>query len=188
MFALPLNRTTRRRRLVCGVLVAGLLATGAGVLPASAQRSAPARDDTTHRYTWINVGPGAGRTGIGPSVAGGVPIADRFYAGGRYVGRGELDIFGSGPSATTWDAGPLFGLVEQGRWGHLSLASGVTVVGGRRPDKPGTKSSTLGIPLDVQAFFTPIPYVGIGVHGYANANAGDNLLGWSLQLQVRLPL
>lgn len=160
---------------------------GMGVRPASAQRPTPASDDTTQRYGWVNGGIGTGRMGLASSVTGGVPIGHRVFVGGRYAQTKELNLLGTGPAAVIWDAGPLVGLVEQGRWGHLSLGSGVAVVGGRSPDEPGTKSSTLGIPLDVQAFFTPIRYVGIGVHGYANVNPGDNLLGWSVQLQVRIP-
>lgn len=188
MFALPLNRTARHRLLVCLFLVTGLLATGAGVLPASAQQSAPIGDDTTQRYGWVNGGVGSGRTGLGLSVAGGILVGDRLFVGGRHVRTTEFDLLESGPSATTWDAGPLVGVVvKQGRLGQLSLGSGIAVVGGRRPDEPESKSSTLGIPLDVQALFTPIRYLGIGLHGYANVNPNDNVLGVSLQLQVRVP-
>jgi hypothetical protein len=91
------------------------------------------------------------------------------------------------PSETTWDIGPIVGFVEQGRYGHLSLGSGITMVGGRRFDESGSKPLTFGVPLDVQAFFTPFRYVGLGVHGYANVNPDDNMLGWSLELQVRFP-
>lgn len=189
MFASFLSQTTRHRLFTCLFLLTGLFGTGAGVLPASAQQSAPIDEDTTHRYGWVNGGLGTGRTGLGLSLAGGVPVGHRLFVGGRHVRTTEIEISlgpTSSPSAKTWDAGPLVGLVEQGRWGHLSLASGVTVVGGRRPDDPEPKSSTLGVPLDVQAFFTPIRSVGIGVHGYANVNPDDNMLGWSVQVQVRI--
>lgn len=45
MFALPLNRTIQHRRLICLFLLTGLLATGAGVRPASAQRPVPPEGD-----------------------------------------------------------------------------------------------------------------------------------------------
>ena len=45
MFAHSLHRTTRYRRLVCLLTLAGLLAAGGGVLPASAQRPAPPEGD-----------------------------------------------------------------------------------------------------------------------------------------------
>ncbi|MFB6230042.1 MAG: hypothetical protein ABEL04_02705 [Salinibacter sp.] len=187
MFALPLNRTTQHRLLTCLFLLAGLLAVSAGVLPASAQQSASGSDEATHRYGWLNGGVGIGRTGLASSVTGGAPVGDRVFVGGRYTQTKELNILSTGPVAAIWDAGPLVGLFEQGRWGHLSVASGATVVGGQRPDDPGTRSITLGVPLDAQVFFTPLRYVGVGVHGYANVNPGDNMLGWSLELQVRLP-
>jgi len=47
---------------------------------------------------------------------------------------------------------------------------------------------TIGVPVDVQAFFTPIRYLGVGVHGYATVSPDANLLGVSLQGQVRFPL
>lgn len=87
-----------------------LLATGAGVLPVSAQQSAPTGDDTTQRYEWGNGGFGSGRTGVGLSIAGGVPIGARFFVGGRHVRTTEFDLLGSDPSATTWEAGPLVGV------------------------------------------------------------------------------
>lgn len=190
MLSAPLSRSTQYRLLVCLLLLTGLLLAGAGVFPASAQPSTRTVDDTIQRYGWVNGGIGTGRTGIARSVAGGVPVGDRLFVGGRYVGTKEFDISlapTSSPSASNWDAGPLVGLVGQGRWGHLSLASGVAVVGGQRPDESESKSLTLGIPLNLQAFFTPIRYVGIGAQGYANVNADDNLLGVSLQVQVRIP-
>lgn len=188
MFALPLNGTVWHRLLVCLFLLTGLLATGAGVRPASAQQSAPIDDDTTQRYGWVNGGVGSGRTGLGLSIAGGVPVGDGLFVGGRHVRTTEFDLLASGPSATTWDAGPLAGFViAEGRYGQMSLGGGIALVGGRRPDEPGVKSSTLGIPLDAQAFFAPSRYVGVGIHGYANVNPDDNLLGVSVQLQARIP-
>lgn len=161
--------------------------THVGGSTASAQQSAPSSADTSRRYVWLNAGVGGGRTGVGPSVSAGAPVTDRFYGGIRYIHTTELEILGSGPSGVTWAATGIVGLFKQGRWGHLSLASGIAVVGGRRPHDRDAKPSTLGFPVDAQAYFTPLRYVGFGVHGYANVNPGDNLLGCSVELQVRIP-
>lgn len=51
MFAVALSRTTRHRLFVCLLLLSGLLAIEAGVLPASAQPSSAVEADTTTRNT-----------------------------------------------------------------------------------------------------------------------------------------
>lgn len=152
--------------------------------PAKAQGTAP---DESQKYGWVSGGVGLGRLGLAGSVAGGAPIGYGVFVGGRCTRTEELDILGTSPVGTFWEAGPLVGLVEQGRWGQVSLATGVAVVGGSNPDEAGTRPSTLGLPLDVQIFFAPIRHLGIGVHGYTNVNTGDNMPGWSVQLQIRLP-
>lgn len=165
----------------------------------SAPTPAPA-----HRYGWASGGLGGGRTGLGPSLAVGVPLTEHMFLGGRYVHTEEL-VFFSSPAPTTWDIGPLIGVLAQGRYGQFSVASGLVAVGGRRraEQKSGTGDPgctffcsieyemrpvrAVGVPVDIQAFFTPIRYLGVGVHGYATVSPGQNLLGASLQLQVRIP-
>lgn len=53
MFACPLVRTTRRRLLICLVLLTGLLAAGAGVFPAAGQLSDTA-DASTNQGVDVN--------------------------------------------------------------------------------------------------------------------------------------
>jgi len=179
MFASSLPRTTRHRLLLCLFLLTGLLAAGTGVIPVSAQRPVFETQDT-QRYAWVNGGLVAGRTGIGIGVAGGIPFGNRAFSGGRYVRMTK--IFSS---ENVWDAGPLVGLTGQGRYGHFSLGTGLVVVGGDRPATENDKLPTLGVPVDVQLFLTPVRSLGIGLHGYATVNPGQNLLGVALELHIR---
>ncbi len=179
MFAPSLPRTTRHRLLICLLLLTGLLAAGAGVHSASAQQPVFETQDT-QRYLWVNGGLVAGRTGIGIGVAGGIPLGDRAFGGGRYVRMTKILS-----SENVWDAGPLVGLTGQGRYGHFSLGTGLVMVGGDRPTTQNDKLPTLGVPVDVQLVLTPLPNLGIGLHGYANVTPGQNLLGVALELHIR---
>lgn len=179
------NWLTDYSPVICLALGASLLAVGT----ASAQESMRSANDTTRGYTWGNGGIGAGKTGLGLSVVGGVPVGSHLFAGGRYVRTEEFNISlgpTTPPSAEIWEAGPLVGFVAQGRYSHVSVGSGIALVGGRRPDERESNPSTVGLPLDVQAFFTPTRYLGIGLHGYATVSPEENLLGVSLQLQIRI--
>ena len=187
------------------VLSVAVLVLFACVRPALAQQPADSETAPSPRYGWASGGVGGGRTGLGPSVAVGLPVGKHIFLGGRYVHTEEL-VFFSSPTPATWDVGPLLGVMAQGRYGQVSLASGVVAVGGRRQD--GQKSGAadpgcilfcsteygmrpvraIGVPVDIQAVFTPVRYLGIGLHGYATVSSGENLLGASLQLQVRFPL
>lgn len=193
-----------RRSVLCFCTVVGVL--GGTDAPAHAQPS-PAEDASSAQYGWVSGGAGVGRTGIGMSLSAGLPLTSHLFVGGRFIRTEEL-VFSSSPVPTTWDVGPTVGFVEQGRYGQLALASGIVIVGGKRqgaPKPPAPSSNlggcivfcstafesrrfhTVGIPVDVQAFFTPVPYLGIGLHGFAAVSPEENLLGASVHLQVRFP-
>jgi len=161
MMRVPVRRTTLLRLLACLGLLGGLLAMDGGVLPASAQ-----------------------------------PIKFALQSGEGPASVRETEAQQSpGPSPS-----------PSRRYGQVALASGVVAVGGQRQDEQKSGASepgctffcsieyqmrpvrTIGMPVDVQAFFTPIRYLGVGVHGYATVSPDANLLGVSLQGQVRFPL
>lgn len=125
-----------------------------------------------------------GGTGAVSTVS--IPVAEHVFAGGRITYAKEFDLLLSvSPPETTWGMGPLVGvLLKQGRYGQLSLASGGLAIGGRRRTQPKTsdvQSSSdcwfcattyeteqivsLGLPLNAQFFFVPLPYFGVGIEG-----------------------
>lgn len=187
MFAYPLDRPTRYRLLICLLLLTALLAAGAGVFPVPAQNRTGEADDGPPRYIWINGGVGGGQNGMGTSVAAGVPVTSHHFLGLRHVYTEELRLFGDDPPNSTRDVGFLGGFVEQGRYGHISLGSGLSIVTGRRSAERSSAFPTLCVPIDLQAVFSPVRYLGIGVHGYATVTRQKNLIGAFLQLQVRIP-
>ena len=186
MIPRSLRRANGHRVFICLLLFAGLLVLDVGVRSAASQSSDLRSEEASPRHGWVSGGIGTGTNGLGASITGGAPIGEHVFVGGRYTHSEELYLLRTDPPSI-WDAGPLVGLVDEGRWGHISVATGLTVVGGRLPDNRGVRASTLAVPFDLQVFFTPIRSVGIGVHGYTNVNTGDNVAGWSLQLQIRMP-
>ncbi len=165
-------------------------------------------------YMWMAGGVGGSGIGVGASAVVGVPVTDYIAIGGRgAVSEFVLwELFGTRPDVyidRMWDAGPLVGLRLQGRYGQLSLASGVVGVRGRRKTLESvrytgglggfcifceeriyktTRFWTVGLPIDAQVFLITSPHFGLGFHGYMTVTPRENMWGVSLQLVARGPL
>lgn len=101
------------------------------------------------------------------------------------------DIICSNGCARYKEVGLLYGVMSKAKYGYLSASAGLSYVqagysGGT--DIWGihfqdTSRSTIGIPGEVQAFFTPFPYVGIGIVGFGNLNTVAPVYGAALEVQ-----
>lgn len=86
----------------------------------------------------------------------------------------------------------LYGLMAKGQYGYISGSAGLSVVntgyaGGT--DSFGVtfkqvSQTTVGLPLEVQAFFTPFKYLGIGLVGLGDINSHAPVVSGLIELQV----
>lgn len=118
---------------------------------------------------------------------------------GRFTHNAEFALFTS-PGENVWDLGLLYGKAYIGQYGYLYGGAGISFVGAlkrttRIPDPPGTGFnlgskynseiySAIGIPLQVEAMWTPISNFGIGFQGIANLNLAVSFIGINLVLRA----
>lgn len=144
------------------------------------------------RHIWVNVGSGFASVpkGLGEDDGGLAAGASLSYRNGgslfsvRWVTNFEfqLDIWGeSGPAETVWDLGALYGRVAKAEHGMASMSAGVGVVGGSR--EGNRVPLHMGIPVDIQLFWTPSSVVGIGIYGFADVNSYKHFRGLLLCIQ-----
>lgn len=92
------------------------------------------------------------------------------------------------------EVGAMYGLMGKNDFGYISGSAGLGLVDLQTPDiyinnvkvVSGHDSYTPGIPLEVQAFWTPFKYVGVGVIGYGDVNTQKSFGGALLALQFGL--
>lgn len=145
---------------------------------------------------WLDGGIGGSSSGL----AGGLSISAqsgrslfslRYVSSSRY---GESWLGGYTTPEKVWDIGPLYGLIAKGKWVYASISGGISLVGGTKHGmylgSPGwintyekVSLTTVGIPLEIQLFFTPFSSFGIGVHGFANLNLKRSYFGILICLQ-----
>ena len=86
------------------------------------------------------------------------------------------------------DIGAMYGLMSRHNWGYVSASAGLAVVDGSSSPtgyfrSTGKDFTTVGIPLEVQTFWTPTKHVGVGLIGFADANLDGSFAGVTLALQ-----
>jgi hypothetical protein len=177
--------------MVClSVSVAEAQTPQSGVDTRSAE--AAARVEAPPRSGHIATGSGfwiQGGIGLGSPLIGGVVAAS--YRRERHVFSARAaataaDIEGDGDEV--WDAGVLYGRALGSGRGRLSGAVGLGGVGyeagGYGPRRTGIG---VGIPMEMQASWWPIPVAGIGLYTYANLNGLRPMAGVALTLQLGVP-
>ena len=138
------------------------------------------------KYYWVNFGAGSGTISEDAFALS----ANATYQFGknlltlRAAGTGEL--FGK----SIGDNGLLYGLALEQKRVFISVGAGIAFVEGsishglfstREPEKIGP---TIGIPLEIQLFWRPARFLGIGLYGFANLNPEESFAGVSLSLQL----
>jgi hypothetical protein len=146
---------------------------------------------------WINGGIGGSSSGL----SGGLSIsarAGKSLFSLRYINSskyGESWLGGYTTPEIVWEISPLYGLIAKGKWVCASISGGLGLVAGTKHGKfLGISSgwintyekvpvATVGIPLEIQLFFTPTSFFGIGVNGFANLNAAKPYSGILICIQ-----
>lgn len=108
----------------------------------------------------------------------------------RYFGSSNL--FADPGNGYLNEGAVLYGLMAKAQYGYISGSAGLSVV--NTGYYSGTDSfgvtfnhfsqNTVGLPLEVQAFFTPFKYVGIGVVGVGDINSRAPIAAGLLELQI----
>jgi hypothetical protein len=94
-----------------------------------------------------------------------------------------------------WDAGVMFGKAFQKDNYFLSASVGIGIVGGLKnnsvialyPEGHQYISEifkTIGIPIQAQAHFIPLRFIGVGLEGIANVNPKYSIWGVMVSLQL----
>ncbi|MGB9591901.1 MAG: hypothetical protein ACPL1K_05230 [Candidatus Kryptoniota bacterium] len=151
--------------------------------------------DSSAQFFWANAGVGGSSFGISPGISLSYQ-SGKSLVSFRYVYNKELNILGPWPSETVWDIGLLYGRSAKASYGLASVSGGVSFVGGVRRGKYLSSSGwfssryeelpffTVGIPVEGQLFWTPLPFLGIGFYGFANLNAEKSFIGALLCIQI----
>jgi len=108
----------------------------------------------------------------------------------RGMQNGEFKPFSEDYSDYDREISALIGYSYKGQWAYISFSAGI---GGLYHVKHSysitwelikEKTYTVGLPLEVQMFLTPIPILGIGIIGFCNLNFMSTSIGFLLCLQI----
>lgn len=142
---------------------------------------------------WANLGMGIGTVDDGTTFLGNLSYQTRnhvYTLRALSTGTAILD-----KGKTMNDVGLLYNRVFKSSWIHCSAGAGLAVVcgtidstgftlGGTDSDKDEKLGPTIGLPLDVQLFLRPLPFLGLGLYGFADINPEESFLGFALCLQL----
>ncbi len=94
----------------------------------------------------------------------------------------KLDLWGySGPPDVVWDAGLLYGGVVRSARAMFAVAGGVALAG---VSHNYLTTYHPGIAADVQVFWTPCDFLGLGLYGFADINRGKSFYGMLFAIQL----
>jgi hypothetical protein len=163
--------------------------------------------ESSAQFFWVNGGFG------GSSVHGGLGLhpgalslgGSLCYQSGknllsfRYLRNEEFQILRTAlPSETVWDTGVLYERIAKALLGFVSISTGISLVSGVRRGRYLSSSGgwfgtsyyeeknfiTVGIPIEVQLFWTSSNSFGIGFYGFANLNKEKSFIGALLCIQI----
>jgi len=100
-------------------------------------------------------------------------------------------LFGGVYTYPGTDYGVLAGVVGKTKWFHLSLSTGISITGGSEYfrkiggeyETVESEWCTVGIPVEVQFFYFPSGWVGLGMVSFANINTVFSVFGWAMSLR-----
>jgi len=147
---------------------------------------------------WFNGGIGSSSAGLSAGISFS-HLNGKHLLTVRLTYNEEFVIFGPSPAENAWDFGCMYGRVTKSKYGFASIAAGLGLVGGVRRGRYlgydvngwfGTSwyaeddFFTLGIPAELQAFWTPFSKLGIGVTLYGNLNPEKPFAGLLVSIQI----
>ncbi|GEM_PF-2234461 len=102
-----------------------------------------------------------------------------------YFSQDYLDTVGSSGSYGFIDAGLLHGYAINSRYIKISASAGLSFLRGNVPrEKDDVRLSTVGFPLEIDLFVSPLPLLGFGFVGYGNINFISPFYGYMVCVQI----
>ena len=99
-----------------------------------------------------------------------------------------VDPLSDGTSNGVGELGILYGRTATAPFGHVSLSTGLAVVGlescPRSRGSSGASCQTVGMPIVAEAAFQPFEILGLGVQAFANVNSKTSYGGAVIFLQL----
>jgi hypothetical protein len=142
---------------------------------------------------WANVG--YGYIGGKDTFGMGYSVSCSYYSthGLFFLNYAEFKESGSKPTDTSYNLYRLkeislaYGIIFKNNYAYLSGASGLTYFWREdHKDSLTKEEQSIGIPLNVQVFFTPVPVFGIGIIFDYTLNPVKNYMSTVICLQIGL--
>ena len=113
----------------------------------------------------------------------------------RYIYNEEMIFLNLQPKESVHDIGVLYGRIAKIPFGFASISGGISIVNGVHRGVFENLSDhsfnydrkpyfTFGIPLESQLFWTPFPFMGVGIYGFANINQEKTFFGGLFCVQI----
>jgi len=154
-------------------------------------------------HNWINAGIGVCSFGL----SSGASFSHQFgkkQITVRATCNAEFNLFGPTPNEEAWDVGVMYGRSAKSSYGVVSISAGLGLVGGVkrgsylrsnfqsgygwftivRDEYEKNEFLTIGIPAEIQAYWTPFSKLGIGLTLYGNLNPEKPFAGLLVSIQI----
>lgn len=140
---------------------------------------------------WLNLGLGVGTVDEGSTF-----LTNISYQTGNHVF--TLRALSTGAAMlekgkTMNDYGLLYNRAFGSSLIHVSAGVGLSIVSGSIDKEGFTLFSesedekigpTIGLPLDIQLFWRPLSFIGLGIYGFGNLNPEESYAGFTICLQL----
>ena len=159
-------------------------------MPASNLKSQTAQEN--HPW-WVNLGAGPSLVGSNFSMNGGMVYCYQFeksILSGRIIGSTNINptVQRIDPSVTKYkmtDYGILYGPLWQLNRGYISIGAGVGLVRAAYVNSDNiSANSSISLPLEIQWFWRPVNFAGVGIYTYSSLNFEKILYGIMLCAQL----
>ena len=135
---------------------------------------------------WVNLGAGPSLVGSDFSMNGGMVYCYQFensIISGRIIGLTNINptVQKIDPTSIKYkmsDYGILYGPIWQSEYSYISIGVGIGLVRAAyiKPEYTETNTS-ISLPLEVQWFWRPVDFAGVGIYAYTSLNFEKMLYG-----------
>ena len=143
------------------------------------------------KTVWVNIGFGVSSIGLSSGISCSYQMGKGILSC-RHTYNEEFRLVilmeSCPPPELAWDLGLLYGSLIKTKYSMGSCAVGLSIVRGNEPfiswERETKYFTTIGIPVEIQLFFTPVSFAGIGLYSFANLNLKKTFIGILFCLQI----